>query len=45
MTTKNPLCFICKLEFDTKKQLVAHLTKHTKKEMIKSMKNAVMYHN
>jgi len=21
------------------------LTKHTKKEMIKSMKNAVMYHN
>jgi hypothetical protein len=43
--TINPLCFICKLEFKTKKQLVSHLSKHTKKEMINSMKSAVMYHN
>ena len=43
--TTNPLCFVCRLEFKTKKQLVAHLSKHKKVEMIKAMKNAVMHHN
>jgi hypothetical protein len=43
--TKNPLCMICKKEFDHKMGLYWHLRKHTKKEMINSMKNAVMYHN